>query len=106
MRNLLFLLAAVVAAGCAAVGASNEPSRNDAFFQRVEIGMTTDDVLRRLGPPDESMRFPLSGSTAWDYRFYDAWGYLAMYSITFGPDGRAASRFSRRLNAGGDLSPR
>ena len=106
MRNLLVLIAALVAAGCAAVAASNESSRSDAFFQRVEMGMTTDEVLRRLGPPDESMRFPLSGSSAWDYRYYDTWGYLAMYSITFGPDGRAASRFSRRLNPGGDLSPR
>ncbi|HET6265777.1 MAG TPA: hypothetical protein VFD95_13010 [Usitatibacter sp.] len=102
MRNFLVLLAAVLTAGCAAIAASNEPWRNDAFFQRVQMGMTTDEVQRRLGPPDETMRFPLSGSTAWDYRHTDAWGYLAVYSITFGPDGRAETTISRRLNAGGD----
>ena len=102
MRNHLVLLAALVAAGCAAVAASNEPSRSDAFFQRIAIGMTTEEVRRELGPPDESMPFPLSGSTAWDYRYTDTWGYLALYSITFGPDGRAASKFSRRINQGGD----
>ena len=104
MRNLTILLAALVASGCAAVAASNEPWRSDTFFQRVEIGMTTEEVRRQLGPPDESMPFPLSGSTSWDYRYTDTFGYLALYSITFGPDGRAASKFSRRINQGGDHS--
>jgi len=96
----------VVTAGCAAIAASNEPGRNNAFFQRAEIGMTTEEVQRRLGPPDETMPFPLSGSTAWDYRYTDEWGYLVVYSITFGPDGRAASKFSWRINDGGDYGSR
>ena len=98
--------AAVVAAalclsGCAAVMASNEPARNDALVARVQQGMTQAEVRAILGPPDETMPFPLSGSLSWDYRMYDGWGYMVRYSVTFGPDGRVASKIAQRLNDGG-----
>jgi outer membrane protein assembly factor BamE (lipoprotein component of BamABCDE complex) len=88
-------------AGCAAITASNEPRRNDALIARVQPGMTTDEVRALLGPPDQTMPFPLSASVAWDYRLYDTWGYMVIFSATFGPDGRVASKISRRINDGG-----
>jgi len=43
------------------------------------------------------MQFSLSGNTAWDYRFIDTWGYLAVFSVTFDPNGIVVSKISRRL---------
>jgi len=103
MKRLSTLAAAALLAGCAAVNASNEPSRNEAFFARVHTGMSMDEVRTQLGPPNETMPFPALKSIAWDYRYQDAWGYMAAYSITFGEDGRVASMFSHRINAGGDF---
>ena len=88
--------------GCAAYVQS--PARSDDLFRPIVPGMTQEDVRRSLGAPDEVMPFPMSHSIAWDYRYYDTWGYIAYMSITFGPDGRVASKFSRRINSGGDHS--
>lgn len=88
-------------AACAAVG-TGAPVRTDATFAHVVSGMPESEVAQMLGRPDETMRFPLSHSEAWDYRYYDTWGYLAIFSVTFGPDGRVVSTISNRVNAGGD----
>lgn len=86
-------------AGCA------NPSalvRSDHAFSRVAAGMTQAEVRTLIGPPDEAMRFPLLRSEAWDYRFQDTWGYIAVFSVTFGPDGIAAGKTTVRVNDGGD----
>ena len=70
---------------------------NDDTFNGIRPGLTRDDILRRIGPPGETMRFSLSGNTAWDYHFVDTWGYLAVFSVTFNPDGIVMSKISRRL---------
>ena len=62
--------------------------------------MTRDDTLRILGKPYQTMRFPLSGNEAWDYLYHDPWGYTASYGVTFGPDGRVASKISVRMDGG------
>jgi outer membrane protein assembly factor BamE (lipoprotein component of BamABCDE complex) len=95
----LALTAALLVQGCAAVVASNEPVRNNLIGQ-VERGMTQEQVRAVMGPPDETMPFPLSRTLAWDYRYTDTWGFLAMFGVTFGPDGRVVSTISRRLNDG------
>jgi outer membrane protein assembly factor BamE (lipoprotein component of BamABCDE complex) len=95
------LVTAILMAACAVPG---EIPRSDDLFARIDDGMTTDDVRRLLGPPDETMRFPLSRTEAWDYRYYDTWGYMAVFSVTFSADGRAVSKISRRINDGGDHS--
>lgn len=87
-------------AACASPGTG--PVRSDATFRQVVSGMPEAEVAQMLGRPDETMRFPLSHSEAWDYRYYDTWGYLAIFSVTFGPDGRVASTISNRVNSGGD----
>lgn len=96
---LAALAAATLAAACAS--APQRPLSDD-LFRVIQPGMTQDEVRRALGAPDETMRFPLSGNVAWDYRTLDTWGYIVDFSVTFGPDGRAESRFARRVNDGGD----
>jgi outer membrane protein assembly factor BamE (lipoprotein component of BamABCDE complex) len=99
-RHLLALAAtALIAAGCATVGG---PARNDEIFSRIHTGMTRDDVRRIAGPPDEEMPFPMSHTTSWGYYYFETFGYYAVFSATFGPDGRVVSTFVRRLNDGGD----
>lgn len=101
MRRFLLLAACVIASACAAPVAG--PPRTDATFTRIQQGMTPDEVRRIAGAPDETMPFPLSGSTSWAWHGYDTWGYYVLYSVTFGPDGRVASTFARRLNDGGEM---
>jgi len=101
------LLPAVILAllsACATVspGLAGAPPRSDALFAQVTSGMSEPEVAQLLGRPDETMRFPLSRNEAWDYRYHDAWGYIAIFSVTFGPDGRVASIISNRVNSGGD----
>lgn len=98
------LLFALVMAGCAISGgqSAQRPALDDERLGRVGLGMTRDDALRLIGAPDERMKFPLSGTEAWDYRYQDAWGYFAVFSVTFAPDGRVVGRISQRLNDGGD----
>jgi outer membrane protein assembly factor BamE (lipoprotein component of BamABCDE complex) len=78
------------------------PTRTDATFAQVTRGMPEAEIQQMLGKPDETMRFPLSNTEAWDYRYYDNWGYMAIFSVTFDADGRVVSTISNRVNAGGD----
>jgi outer membrane protein assembly factor BamE (lipoprotein component of BamABCDE complex) len=95
--------AAVLAAACASGGfAQPVPARSDQLFAQVHTGMDQAEIAHMLGAPDQTMRFPLSSNEAWDYRYQDRWGYIAIYSVTFGPDGRVASTISNRINSGGD----
>jgi outer membrane protein assembly factor BamE (lipoprotein component of BamABCDE complex) len=99
------LLALASLAGCTAAGGPfSSPQVDAAQLAQVRHGMTRDATLRLLGAPDEKMGFPLSRSEAWDYRYQDPWGYMASFSVTFGPDGTVVSHYSRRLNDGGDHS--
>ena len=98
-RAAASMAAISLVAACASPGG---PVRTDATFAQVVSGMPEAEVAQMLGRPDETMRFPLSHSEAWDYRYYDTWGYLAIFSVTFGPDGRVSSTISNRVNSGGD----
>ena len=70
---------------------------NDDTFNGIRPGLTRDDVLLRLGPPGDTMHFALSNNTAWDYRYKDTWGYLAILSVTFNAEGIVVSKITRRL---------
>ena len=102
MRPIYFLYSVLILGGCALSGGPGLPALSEERFDLVRYGMTRDDALRLIGRPDETMKFPLSGTEAWDYLSQDAWGYLTSFSVTFGPDGRVVSRFARRINDGGD----
>ena len=56
----------------------------DSGFARVRAGVTTrEDVLCLFGPPIETIRYPARRETVWDYRFRDAWGYVARFHVLF-----------------------
>ena len=70
---------------------------DDDTFYRIQPGLTRDDVLRLIGPPGQTMAFPRSGNYAWDYRYTDTWGYLAIFSVTFDRDGIVVSKITQRI---------
>ncbi len=74
---------------------------DDAHFRAIGEGMSEDAILRRIGPPGDTMRFR-SGNYAWIYRFVDSWGYLSEFSVTFGPDRTVVSKTSERVEYGTD----
>ena len=96
------MLALALAAACATLS-SSQPGRSDALFARIHAGESRGEVEDLLGPPDSRVRFDMSGNEGWDYRYQDGWGYMAIYSITFSPDGRVLSSISNRINSGGDM---
>ena len=74
----------------------------DGRFNRIQPGMTERDILELIGPPGDTMRFSLSNTHAWDYRYMDTWGYTAIFSVTFDAEGRVVSKFTRRIERGVD----
>ena len=43
--------------------------------------MTREDVLRLIGPPSDSAKFPRLDQVSWEYYFQDAWGYRALFFV-------------------------
>lgn len=70
---------------------------DDSRFDAIRPGMTSDELLRHIGPPAERMRFDNLRQTSWDYRFRDTWGYIAILSVMVDDAGRVASRITQRL---------
>jgi outer membrane protein assembly factor BamE (lipoprotein component of BamABCDE complex) len=55
---------------------------NEDHIARIRQGVTTEeDLLRLIGPPWRRVEFANLRQVAWDYRFLDAWGYLADLSV-------------------------
>jgi len=71
---------------------------DDTFDRAIRPGMTEQDVLRTIGPPNETMHFPLSNTHAWDYRYIDTWSYLTIFSVTFDAQGVVVSKIKRRID--------
>ena len=99
-QHLLFL--PLFLAACA-TGGDHQANRSDVVFARIHAGDTRSQVEAILGPPETRVRFELSGNEGWDYKYQDGWGYMAIYSITFSPEGRVVSAISNRINSGGDM---
>lgn len=74
-----------------------QPVLNEDHFYRIQNGQTREDVLRMIGPPGETMDFPRLRQEAWDYRYQDAWGYLAIFSVMLDRDGLVVGKVTRRL---------
>ena len=75
---------------------------NDDQFQRIQVGLASDQVRRMIGPPYRVIRFDNLKQDAWDYRYSDSWGYLCDFSVMIDDRGRVAGKVITRLNAGRD----
>ena len=74
------------------------PVLNEGSFNQIRPGTTTrDEILRMIGPPGDTMHFARLDQESWEWRYYDSWGYLAIFSVNFDRDGKVVSKFSRRL---------
>ena len=73
------------------------PVLYDGTFYQIHPGMTRDEILRMIGPPGDTMHFARLDHESWEWRYYDTWGYLAIFSVDFDRDGKVVSKFSRRL---------
>ena len=70
----------------------------DDRFNQLRPGTTTRDQVRAIiGPPHRTMRFDNLGQDAWEYRFQDAWGYLADFSVMIDDRGIVAGKAVRRI---------
>jgi hypothetical protein len=75
----------------------------DDTFYRIQTGTTTgEDVRRLIGPPYRVVRFDNLRQDAWDYRFRDAWGYLADFSVMVDDRGVVAGKVTARIESGRD----
>lgn len=76
---------------------SVEQVLDDTRFNSISQGMTTDQLLRLIGPPWQRVYFGNLGQTAWDYRYKDSWGYIAVLSVMVDQHDRVASRITQRI---------
>jgi hypothetical protein len=72
--------------------------RNDDTFQRIVPGMRSDAVLRMIGPPNDTMRFPRTNQESWEYQYVDTWGYRAFLYVNLDPNGIVVSKLTRRID--------
>lgn len=77
--------------------AAYEQVLDEGHFRRIRPGQTTqDEVLRLIGPPWRRIDFANKAQVAWDYRFRDAWGYLAEFSVVVDAKGVVAETVTVR----------
>jgi hypothetical protein len=69
---------------------------NEAVFRSIAPGMHASDVFGLIGPPASKSRFEATRTVAWEYRYRDAWGYIADFSVMFDYDGMVTGKFSAR----------
>jgi hypothetical protein len=82
---------------------SLEQVLDEDHFRRVRPGMTTsEELLRLIGPPWRRMEFPRKEQVAWDYRFQDAWGYMADFSAMVDWRGIVMETVTARVGYGRD----
>ena len=73
---------------------------DDVRFHQIQPGMTRDELLRYIGPPYETGRFPNLGQTYYAYRFRDTWGYEAILSVMLDDNGIVVGRSTQRIDRG------
>ena len=58
---------------------------NEETFARIRAGMSKDEVLRLIGPPDygQSAYFKARDELAWDWRFREVYGNPARFIVLF-----------------------
>lgn len=55
------------------------------FFARIEAGMSKEQVLKTLGPPQPAwtVYFAARDELAWEWRYCDDWNQLARFNVLF-----------------------
>ena len=61
------------------------------------MGPTRRDWTLPIGPPWQRVYFGNLRQTAWDYRYRDSWGYVAVLSVMVDDAGLVASRVTQRI---------
>lgn len=58
---------------------------NEQTFARIHAGLTKDEVLRLIGPPDHSrsVYFKARDELAWEWRFREVYGNPARFAVLF-----------------------
>ncbi len=69
---------------------------DDDHFAQIKAGMTQDDVLHLIGPPFQTIKFPRTDDTSWDYRYRDTWSQTALFSVIFDQAGLVKGTFKQR----------
>ncbi|HEY6281329.1 MAG TPA: outer membrane protein assembly factor BamE [Burkholderiales bacterium] len=69
---------------------------NDERFAQIIPGMTQDYVLHLIGPPFQTIKFPRTDDTSWDYRYRDTWSQTALFSVIFDQADLVKGTFKQR----------
>ena len=93
-------LAAALLVGACALGPNAYSMRTDSDFARVRQGMTQDEILALLGPPNETMPFAATRTHSLDYIAWDTFGYMIRFSVIVDDTGHVVSTVRARLNDG------
>jgi outer membrane protein assembly factor BamE (lipoprotein component of BamABCDE complex) len=80
----------------AALTPASAHAQSEKQFALVKPGESADEVKSLIGSPDGTESFTRAHRKAWDYRFIDAWGNDAQFSVTFDSQGRVLSTFTQR----------
>ena len=64
-------------------------------FGGIVPGMRASEVMALIGPPHQKIRFSLSGTTSWDYRFSDSFHHGAEFSVIFDDAGIVVGKFTQ-----------
>jgi outer membrane protein assembly factor BamE (lipoprotein component of BamABCDE complex) len=91
------LVSCIIASALAACATGPHHVLNDDKVNAIQRGMTSDEVIARIGPPYQRVPFTNLNAVAWDYRYTDTWGYLCEFSVMMGADHKVTGKVNRRL---------
>jgi outer membrane protein assembly factor BamE (lipoprotein component of BamABCDE complex) len=91
------LVSCLIACALAACATGPQHALNDDKVNAIQRGMTSDEVIARIGPPYQRVPFANLNAVAWHYRYTDTWGYLCEFSVMMGADLKVAGKVNRRL---------
>lgn len=91
------LIACMIACALAACANGTQLILNDDSVNAIQRGMTSDEVITRIGEPYQRVPFTNLNAIAWDYRYIDTWGYLCEFSVMMGADGKVVGKVNRRV---------
>jgi hypothetical protein len=69
----------------------------DDAIQTINVGLTLEEVIAKIGPPHRRVRFDNLRATSWDYRYQDTWGYVVDLSIMIDDENRVTGKVLQRL---------